>query len=362
MEVPVIPKLAMAAVLLGVIGCGGGVHSVARDAGLHLTGGDGAPGDASDGKSDSRGTESADAACSMEGWDAGPAAVAPRDQAIVSVAQSGQFEGFDNYIYGAFNASFSRVGALIDSPPGEDDWDVAADGTGSGGAAVCNLGTFGPCVVTTTGCAIPRQPCARPQAGKLTLELADQSSLVLSPNTDGTYTQDNIFNTGATLFAPGDLLTVTAAGSGDVPPFSLAVDAPGCLALSQPTLAPPPDGSAFDAGTYTISRSQDLSLVWTGGETDATVGVDLISYSKYGDVVDVSCSFPAADGRGTIPAQALSSLEAGQTGELTIYQQRSASAQVGTFGIVFAVRNLGDNDALGDAGTCPVNNAYVNYQ
>ena len=40
-------KLAMAAVLLGVIGCGGGGHSVARDAGLHLTGRDGAPGDAS---------------------------------------------------------------------------------------------------------------------------------------------------------------------------------------------------------------------------------------------------------------------------------------------------------------------------
>jgi hypothetical protein len=356
-------KLAMAAVLLGVIGCGGGERSVARDAGLHLTGRDDAPGDASGGKSDARGTESADAACSREGWDAGAAAVASRDQAIISVSQSGQFEGFDNYIYGAVNASFSRAGDLVDSPPGEDDWDVAADGTGSNGAAVCNLGTFGPCVVTTTGCAIPTPPCARPQAGKLTLEFADQSSLVLSPNPDGTYTENNIFSTGATLFAPGDRLTITAAGSGVVLPFSLSADAPGCLALSQPTLAPPPDGSAFGyPGSYTISRSQDLSLVWTGGETDATVGVDLISYSKYGDVVDVSCSFPAADGRGTIPQQALSSLEAGQTGNLTIYQQESASAQVGTFGVVFAVRNLGDNDALGDAGTCPTNNAFVTYQ
>lgn len=355
-------KLAMAAVLLGVIGCGGGGHSVARDAGLHLTGRDGAPGDASDGKSDSRGTESADAACSMEGWDAGPAAVAPRDQATVSVIQSGQLQGFDNYIYGAFNASFLRAGDLVDSPPGEDDWDVTADGTGSSGAAVCDLGTFGPCVVTTTGCAIPRPPCARPQAGKLTLELADQSSLVLSPNPDGTYTQGNVFDPGSRLFAPDDLLTVTAAGSGDVPPFSLGVHAPGCLALSQPTPAPPPDGSAFGP-TYTISLSQDLSLVWTGGEPDSTVGVDLTSYSKYGDVVDVSCSFPATDGRGTIPQQALSSLEAGQmAGNLTIYQQRSASAQVGTFGVVFAVRNLGDNDAPGDAGTCPVNNAFVTYQ
>ncbi|HEX3901269.1 MAG TPA: hypothetical protein VH853_00360 [Polyangia bacterium] len=357
-------KLAMAAVLLGVIGCGGGVYSAARDAGLHLAGRDGAQGDTSDGKSDSRGTESADAACSIGGWDAGPAAVASRDQATVTVAQSGQFEGFDNYIYGAFNASFLRAGTLVDSPPGEDDWDVAADGTGSNGAAVCNLRTFGPCVVTTTDCAIPPQPCARPQAGKLTLEFADRSSLVLSPNPDGTYTQTNLFDTGATLFAPGDLLTVTAAGSGDVPPFSLAVHAPGCLALSQPTLAPPPDGSAFGLpGTYTISRSQDLSLVWTGGETDATVGVDLISYSKYGDVVDLSCSFPATDGRGTIPQQALSSLEAGQMGgNLTIYQQSSASAQVGTFGVEFAVRNLGDDDALGDAGTCPSNNALVTYQ
>ncbi|HEY4188292.1 MAG TPA: hypothetical protein VGP07_24670 [Polyangia bacterium] len=356
-------KLAMATVLLAVIGCDGG-HSVDHDAGLNLAHRDGAPGDASDGKNDSRGTGSADAACNMEGWDAGSAALAPRDQATVSVAQSGQFEGFDNYIYGAFSASFTRAGELVDSPPGDDDWDLAADGTGSSGVAVCDLGTFGPCVVTTTGCAIPRQPCARPQAGKLTLEFADQSSLVLSPNADGTYTQDNIFDTGATLFAPGDTLTVTAAGSSDVPAFSLAVDAPGCLALSQPTLVPPPDGSAFDVpGTYTISRSQDLSLVWTGGETDATVGVDLISYSKYGNVVDVSCSFPAADDGGTIPQQALSWLEAGQmAGRLTIYQQKGASAQVGTFGVEFAVRNLGGNDTLSDAGTCPVNNAYVTYQ
>ena len=93
------------------------------------------------------------------------------------------------------------------------------------------------------------------------------------------------------------------------------------------------------------------------------MGVDLISFSKYGDVVDVSCSFPAADGGGTIPQQALSLLEAGQmAGRLAIYQQKSASAQAGSFEVQFAVRNLGDNDALGDAGTCPVNNAYVTYQ
>jgi hypothetical protein len=299
----------------------------------------------------------------MEGWDAGPATIAPRDQAIISIAQSGQLEGFNNYIYGGFNATFSRAGDLVDSPPGEVDWDVAAAGAGTSAVAVCNLGTFGPCVVTTTGCAIPGQPCARPQAGKLTLEFADQSSLVLSPNPNGTYTQGNVRDVGATLFAPGDLLRVTAAGSGDVPPFSLAVDAPGCLALSQPTLAPPPDGSAFAPGTYTISRSQDLSLSWAGGGTDATVGVDLTSYSKSGDVVDVSCSFPAADGRGTIPQQALSLLEAGQmAGHLTIYQEKSVSAQAGTFEVEFVVRNLGDNDAPGDAGTCPVNNAYVTYE
>ena len=247
----------MAAVLFCVAGCGGGARSAARDAGLHLTRADGAAGDASDGVGDARGAERADAACSMEGWDAGPAAVAPRDQATISIAQSGQLEGFDDYIYGGFNASFSRAGNLLDSPPGEDDWDVAADGTGFSGVAVCGLGTFGACIVTTTGCAIPTPPCGRPQAGKLTLEFADQSSLVLSPNPNGTYTQDSIFDRGATLFAPGDLLTVTAAGSGDVAPFSLAVHAPGCIALSQPTLAPPPDGSAFAPGSYTVSRGQD---------------------------------------------------------------------------------------------------------
>ncbi len=351
----------MAAVLLGVIGCGGGAGSVARDASL-VTSRDGTSGDARDAGREAGDAQSADAACNMNGWDAGTAAVAPRDQATITLVQSGQFQGFHDYIYGAFSALFSRAGDLVDSPPGEDDWDVAADGTGSIGRAVCDLGQFGSCTVSTTDCAIPKQPCARPQAGKLTLQFADQSSLVLSPNPNGTYTQDDIFNTGATLFAPDDLLTVTAVGHGDVPAFSLGVDAPGCLALSQPRSAPPPDGSALDPGTYTISRSEDLSLAWTGGEAGATVGVDLISYSKSGDVVDVSCSFPAADGQGTIPQQALSSLETGQTGRLTIYQQKSASVQAGTFEVEFAVRNLGDNDALGDAGTCPLNNGYVTYQ
>jgi hypothetical protein len=84
------------------------------------------------------------------------------------------------------------------------------------------------------------------------------------------------------------------------------------------------------------------------------VGVEL-----NGDV-HVSCSFPAAGGAGTIPQQALSAL--GARADLFIYQERSVTAQVGTFNVEFAVRNLGDDYSAPDAGTCAISSAPVTFQ
>jgi hypothetical protein len=92
------------------------------------------------------------------------------------------------------------------------------------------------------------------------------------------------------------------------------------------------------------------------------VGVELTSTSHNGDMVDVSCSFSAAGGQGTIPQQALSALGAGPVGSLTIYQETSVTEQVGTFDVEFAVRNLGDDYSALDAGTCPANNALATFQ
>jgi hypothetical protein len=344
-------KLAMAAVLLGVIGCGG-ARSVAPDAGPPDAGRDGAPGDALDGAGDARGAEKTDAACSMAGWDAGPAAVAPRDQGRLILAQIGTIGGFTTS--GLFSASFSRAGQLVAPPPL-----LVGLGHMAFGPGVCDLGTFGPCVVTTTECAIPTPPCAAPQAGKIAFGPPDELSDPISPNPDGTYVPEDIEQGGGgPIFVPGDSQAVAAAG-GDLRPFSLQTTAPGCIALLQPAMTPIAADAAVYSSRYTIARSQDLALAWTGGETDATVGVDLFSTFKDGRVVDVSCSFPAADGQGTIPQQALSALEAGPVGSLHIYQERSVSTQVGTFDVELAVRNLGDGDSAPDAGTCPVNNASV---
>ena len=147
-----------------------------------------------------------------------------------------------------------------------------------------------------------------------------------------------------------------------MPPFSMQVTAPGCIALSQPAMIPLAADAAVYSPRYLIARNQDLTLAWTGGESDATVGLDLYSTSKYGEVVDVSCAFPAAGGQGTVPQQALAALEAGPVGDLSVYQQTSVSRQVGSFDVEFAVRNFGDGDSAPDGGTCPVNNAGVTFQ
>ena len=68
-------------------------------------------------------------------------------------------------------------------------------------------------------------------------------------------------------------------------------------------------------------------------------------------------------GRRSGDDPAAGALLAGDGGaRVTVYQQRTASAQVGTFDVEFAVRNLGDYLPLGDAGTCPVNNGLATLE
>ncbi|HXJ20870.1 MAG TPA: hypothetical protein VMT03_11620 [Polyangia bacterium] len=349
------PTLAVAVVLISAARCGSGARPAPREAGTDVARHDGAAGDARDGANDARATEKTDAGCSTAGWDAGAAVVASSDQGSLILSQI-RVDGTGPHgltVFGLFSASFSRAGQLVTPPPL-----LVGGGHRAFGPGFCGLGTFGPCVVTTTACAIPTSPCPAPQAGKIAFGSPDSLDLPLSPNPDGTYPPNDL--SGGLLFDSGDPQAVVAAG-GDVPPFSMQVNAPGCVGLSRPAMIPLAADAAVGSPRYLIPRGQDLALAWTGGEAGAVVGVDLISTSPSG-VVDVACSFPAGAGQGSIPQPALSWLDAGAEGYLSVYQQTSVSTHVGTFDVQFAIRNLGDDIAAPDAGTCPVNNAYVTLQ
>jgi hypothetical protein len=208
--------------------------------------------------------------------------------------------------------------------------------------------------VATTSCALPPPPCASPQAGPLTVTAPGLPSTQLAPNPDGTYsTSEMLATSGVPVFAAGDALMVSAAG-GDVPAFQATVGGPGCVALTAPAI--PAGGTA-----YAIPSAQDLAVAWTGGAPEATVGVDLVWKSPVGAVAYASCTFEASAGQGTIPKEALAAFEAGPGGFLTVYQQKSATTQAGSFAIEVDVRNLGGGGMQTDGSTCPQNNAYVVY-
>jgi hypothetical protein len=294
-----------------------------------------------------------DVACTPAGGDAGPAALVAADQGKVIFTEGAS--ALFKTTAASFRAYFTRAGQFVYPTAGAEDMALVGAGYFTSPPGVCGLATIGPCTVASTSCALPPPPCASPQAGPLSLTGPSLPSAQLAPNPDGTYTTNEILATNSVpFFAAGDALMVSAAG-GDVPAFQATVSGPSCLALTAPAI--PAGGTS-----YAIPTAQDLAVAWTGGQPDATVGVDLIWRSTVGTVAYASCTFPASDGQGTIPKEALASFVAGPGGFLTVYQQKSATTQAGSFAIEIDVRNLGGGGMQPDGSTCPPNNGYVEYQ
>jgi hypothetical protein len=129
-------------------------------------------------------------------------------------------------------------------------------------------------------------------AGALTFTVDGQAPFTIAaPAQPDEYSTDHDFAL--------DKLTVHAAGDA-VPAFDAIVtpSSPSSVQMLQPALGP---GSAPD-----VSRISDLSLLWKGG-TSGTLILDFLS-----DAHEVVCTFPAADGHGTVPSTALAVLPVGQ--------------------------------------------------
>jgi hypothetical protein len=101
--------------------------------------------------------------------------------------------------------------------------------------------------------------------------------------------------TAAPWLAPDETVTVSADGA-TVPPFSVSLQLPSVVTLTQP----PPSSS------WTIDRSVDFPVAWTGGSTGSvTLGIQA---NGGGTAIDVECTFAAESGGGAFPASLLAYL------------------------------------------------------
>jgi hypothetical protein len=138
-----------------------------------------------------------------------------------------------------------------------------------------------------------------------------------------------LYNTTGPMFAPGDMLGVSAAG-GTVPAFpAQTLAAPAAITVTSPETG--------DAGTLVIPTSKDLAVTWTGGVPSDHVVFTLNVLFASGASASTACSWDAQAGQGTVPANALAPLVAGtaQAGGSTAvwYQQAQTSFATGRWAV-----------------------------
>jgi hypothetical protein len=187
----------------------------------------------------------------------------------------------------------------------------------------------GACAVTTCAGHTPSD------AGLVTLASAGaldvtggafgDAGVQVGPDTLGTY----LYNTTGPMFAPGDTLSVSAAG-GVVPAFApQPIAAPAAITVTAPLPG--------DAGVLIIPTSQSLAVTWTGGVTNDRVVFTLNALFSSGASASTACSWNAVAGQGTIPAGVLAPLVAGtaQSGGSTAvwYQLAQTSFAAGRWAV-----------------------------
>jgi hypothetical protein len=183
----------------------------------------------------------------------------------------------------------------------------------------CSLRTAGPCSVFR--CDIPEGGSIMPtnvSAGTITITGGSPNPIAFSPASDGSYGGF----TGTFSFTPGETLMVSAMGA-TVPAFVTTVVFPSPVTVTSPT------------GTPTIDHTKDLALTWSGGG-NASVRAT-IQESTADRAVLIACLFSAAAGAATLPAAALSDLEAvrlgsgANQGDLSIYSVGTRTISAGGF-------------------------------
>jgi hypothetical protein len=193
--------------------------------------------------------------------------------------------------------------------------------------ASCTTRTVGPCVVRECAASDAGAPAGRPvfrSAGRVTIAGGEQT-LTFDPDGNATYPSGG--SGTMELFAPGTVLTVTAAGdSAGVPAWTGTVTMPARVNVTAP---------AVSGGTLSIRRAEPLAIAWTGDTTGA-ISVDLLSLASAGsDPPSVQCRFDAASGRATIAVEVLRALPAGSAA-LSFSADTSRPVRAGAYDITLS--------------------------
>jgi hypothetical protein len=148
---------------------------------------------------------------------------------------------------------------------------------------------------------------AADSAGTITIS-GGAKTVTLTPDAMNAYAP--YFDATTPAWSAGQMITIAAAG-GTVPAFTAMLAAPTTITLSSPAV----DAAAPGLVPFTIDRSTPLALAWSGG----TVGNLIITINGPEGATsttldNISCTFPAASGSGSVPVEALMRLPAGTQG------------------------------------------------
>ena len=136
---------------------------------------------------------------------------------------------------------------------------------------------------------------------------AGSSFTIAGPN--GTLTEPLGFsqlNSNGTFLVPG-AFSISGAGGADIGAFKVDVTIPSFPTLTAPSVSNPPSS---------ITRSNGLTVAWTGGSANAIAQIGLSGATDSSGLTgaQVVCQVPSSAGTFTIPAYALSALPAGNFG------------------------------------------------
>ena len=195
-------------------------------------------------------------------------------------------------------------------------------------AAPCQVTTvYGACVVST--CPSGADAGAAPGAGTLTFAAPSlEGGVTVDAGAAGFYE----LGTPGPLFAPGDMLTVTASG-GVVPAFGpLGVMAPGAITLTSPD----PGG-----GAVVVPTSSDFGFAWTGGSAESAAVLTASGVTGDGSVVLVRCSYVAITGEGILPSPVLAAVRGLSQGTLGWGQASLATFDAGAWSVTLLAEAYG---------------------
>jgi hypothetical protein len=177
----------------------------------------------------------------------------------------------------------------------------------TGTATACTETTMGSC--TLRDCFFPMAPADAgmpvdagmptfPSAGPILVD-GDPTDVMLTPEANGTYPAAS--GTGQ-IWGDGAMVAVTADGA-DVPAFSSTLVGPSGSSVGSPSFMTPP---------VMIDRAMPFTLTWSGGSgTMQGQLVNNVIDATGTQTVIILCSFDAAAGTGTIPAELLEQVPTG---------------------------------------------------